>query len=312
MLQSNPELLNSAVGAFNGGRHVEALSYLDEIEVPPVHVAGYRELAEHVFFLRGAVIAALGKTFLAVDNLRKAYELNPRRIDVCERLGDLLVAAGDLVDGVYFKNKARELNKFSNNEDIIVIGDSHSDFLFSGIPRCKICWLGPATMHRVGRDGVDVLGLDLIKIPLEARIVLAFGEIDVRAHIGKIVASTGMRPEEVIEDLCERYFSSISEIQNRCPSVLLALTSVVPPFRILQNPNFPSVGSVAERALYAKMLNERLATGCAERGWSFLNVSRYFSNPGGAMYFEYSDGNCHVRREFSDVANYELGLAFGF
>ena len=46
---------------------------------------------------------------------------------------------------------------------IHIFGDSHSG-LFAATPGAVIHYIGPVTMHKVGRDGVQVFGLDLSRL----------------------------------------------------------------------------------------------------------------------------------------------------
>jgi hypothetical protein len=80
-----------------------------------------------------------------------------------------------------------------------VFGDSQAKCLFDGVPGCKLNWLGPVTMYRVGRDKAwflkepDIAG--------GAWAVLVFGGIDVRCHIGRIAEETGSPRRAVVASL---------------------------------------------------------------------------------------------------------------
>ena len=101
---------------------------------------------------------------------------------------------------------------------IVVIGDSHSVFCFGGIVEAEIYWLGPVTMHRVGRDGLRRLLFDKRRwigwSSVEAAI-LSFGEIDCRSHVETVASRTGRSVDAVLEELAGRYIEAVTPYAAR-------------------------------------------------------------------------------------------------
>jgi lysophospholipase L1-like esterase len=176
---------------------------------------------------------------------------------------------------------------------IHVIGDSHSRE-FRQIPSCKIHWLGPITMHRVGRDGLACVNLQQLKVKEGDVAVFAFGEIDVRCHIGKQRDQKNRDLDEVIENLVIPYFHTLALNRALYKKLLIVVYSVTPPVEICLNPKFPSYGPVEDRVAIAKTLNARLADLCKQLEIEFLDVYEDYANPDGTLKVEYSDGGVHI------------------
>jgi hypothetical protein len=68
--------------------------------------------------------------------------------------------------------------------NIHVFGDSHVSE-FSNIPGCLLHYVGPITMHRIGRDGLNFLDMTSYGVQENEVAIFVFGEIDCRCHIGK-------------------------------------------------------------------------------------------------------------------------------
>lgn len=93
---------------------------------------------------------------------------------------------------------------------IHVIGDSHSSE-FSGIKDCFIHHIGPRTMYRVGRNGLKILNFKDYNVSENDLVILTFGEIDVRCHIGKQVDFHGRELDEVLSTLVSNYLNTVLE-----------------------------------------------------------------------------------------------------
>lgn len=179
-----------------------------------------------------------------------------------------------------------------------VIGDSHSMEFFH-IPGCKVYWLGPITMHRVGRDGLCFLNIKNLQILEGQTVVFAFGEIDVRCHIGKQRDQQVRNLDEIIETLAIQYLHTILLNKAQYKDLTCIVYSVTPPTNQEFNPSFPFYGTLQDRIFIAKKLNARLAELCEQTGLEFLDVYQDYANIDGSLNPVYSDGGVHIHPQQS-------------
>ncbi len=171
---------------------------------------------------------------------------------------------------------------------IHVIGDSHS-MEFSKVPGTQIHWLGPITMHRVGRDGLGCVNLPAFGMQEGEVAVFAFGEIDVRCHIGKQRDEFKRNLNEIIETLATNYIQTIVTNRALYQRVLCIVYSITPPADGYNNPDFPFYGSLQDRVAITKKLNAHLAILCRKAGLEFLDVYKEYANREGALKPEHRD-----------------------
>lgn len=165
---------------------------------------------------------------------------------------------------------------------IHVFGDSHS-LSFAGIPNTEIHYLGPVTMHRIGRDGFDVApyGADIV--------VWMFGEIDARCHIGRL-RDEGRDQHKIIQTLVDNYIGAINK--NNGVNIVC---SVTPPSNFPKEVNDPSsiwarYGTIADRVTITRELN----TALRRKAGLFLDVYRHYSTRKGILRRWLSDGIAHI------------------
>lgn len=167
------------------------------------------------------------------------------------------------------------------------VGDSHCKWSFIGVPGVHAHWLGPVTMHRIGRDG-----LDLSEVPNDGRTLLCFGEIDVRCHLGVHSQDHPGGTSGVISDLSGKFLQAALNCGRR-----VAVMSVVPPAYVDSTPqhwDLPVHGSDEDRSLLTRELNESLRMGCLEHGLEYLDVHAAYADEDGMLPPELSDGNVHI------------------
>jgi hypothetical protein len=291
-----------AVNAFNAG-DVNAAS-VRATELPFLDAGIAREADFHL--LLAAIEQAFGKTHVAREHLQQAFALAPRRADIAERLGQLHMQTGDLREGIYFLQRSRRLTQMVGLEDVLVFGDSHSDFCFGGIPRCKVHWLGPMTMHRVGRDGLAALDVRQFGATAQHHLVFIFGEIDIRAHVTAQRDSHGRELTEVVRTLCDSYVETVAQNRVNTGALSATICSVPPPMVCENNAEVPFNSSLPERIAITRGTNQILREQCQLRGLHFLDLYRYFCSPAGHMVRGFSDQVVHIRREFCEIVEYEL------
>lgn len=174
--------------------------------------------------------------------------------------------------------------------NIYTCGDSHSKFSFFGIDSVKPYWLGPMTMHRVGRDCMD---FRTHGIPNDGILILAFGEIDARCHVHKHIS--GDNEDQVITELVEKYIAAVEK--NMKFFKRIAIMSVVPPAmkdKAAENSDLPFLGEDSDRARYTRKMNELLVSNCDRLGIGFLDLYTLYKDEAGMLPFEKSDGIVHI------------------
>ena len=195
---------------------------------------------------------------------------------------------------------------------IHAIGDSHAVATFAGISGVATYHVGPVTMHRVGRPEEPLLPAVVAGLPLGQFdvLILCFGEIDVRCHIGRQLDRSGSTLEFVVHELVNRYLAMATTLVIN--DVLMAVLAVVPPVPAdhAVNPNFPVVGTNEERVEYTRALNRYLAEQCALRGVLFVDVYTPYCDEHGMLRPELSDGSVHIG-DTSLVRNALADLLFG-
>jgi hypothetical protein len=158
---------------------------------------------------------------------------------------------------------------------LVAIGDSHCKF-WSGsdalwgpdrIAGVVTCHVGPglawnlverSSRTRAGRNVRHILR-DLGTQAYGGWVLLCFGEIDLRVHVLKHAAESGLRPG--VARLVERYLAFVLEAQRIHPRIALWAPGASQPAGIPDNPAYPATGSETERndatALFADLLDER-------------------------------------------------------
>lgn len=179
---------------------------------------------------------------------------------------------------------------------IFVFGDSHSK-AFEGIFGCRVNHIGPITMHRIGRDGLQILDIRNHGVTNGAMAIFIFGEIDVRCHIGKQRDEKERDLDEIIDTLAQNYIRTILENYSLYESLHIVVCSVTPPSDFAFNPDYPRYGLIEERTLISQKLNKALATLCNAYNIEFLDVYDHYAAPDGSLRFEISDRNVHIRAD---------------
>ncbi|MBE1208439.1 hypothetical protein [Aminobacter carboxidus] len=193
---------------------------------------------------------------------------------------------------------------------LITLGDSHSLFSFAGIAEAKIYWVGPRTMHRAARDGIASL------VPKNCRpvsgdvLVLSFGEIDSREHVGRIARKNGRSSIEEADALCDRFQVALDQFKGKCPA-RLALACIGP-----FNPDPAYLvyeGYENEDACRAdvKAIRDRINERMAAMGVAFVDFRAGYCNPDGTIIPALSDNNVHIDPRHSEPVLAALQQALG-
>lgn len=179
---------------------------------------------------------------------------------------------------------------------IHTIGDSHGGGVhglsgaFDLVGEVTPHHLGPRLMHSIGRDGLDMRKQG---IKDGDTVICCFGEIDCRCHVHKF----GPDYRKTIAATVERYVQALLANLKRLPRLRLCVYNIPPPIRKagkLENPEYPYLGTDAERRAYVNCMNELLAEQCARHGLIFVDVAREYADEHGFLRDSQSDGNVHV------------------
>lgn len=176
-----------------------------------------------------------------------------------------------------------------------IFGDSHTG-LFAASPSVIVHYLGPATMHRVGRDGASIF-VDAAKVNQGDALGFIFGEIDVRVHIAMQRTRFARAPDEIIETLVTAYLSTLCRLRDAYVSSPIIAFSVVPPAGY-RHPNFnrqmPRNGTDQERVGWTLQLNEALRRGALRAGFGFVDQYTPFANKRGLLDLRRTRDGTHV------------------
>lgn len=210
-----------------------------------------------------------------------------------------------------------------------VIGDSHASFCFTNIIPVKtkneqslffyqtkkkekkkipfsIHWMGPMTMHRVGRDGMKAVNLSNLQIRNGDVAVFVFGEIDVRCHIEKQSISQQRSWEEVMDDLSCRYIKTILENKKQFHHLSCVVCGVIPPTDRSFNVKYPFYGELETRVKLTQALNRKLQDLCTYHDLIFLDLYPDFSSKNGDLKKDVSDGGVHISPSLNDQVKQKL------
>ena len=176
---------------------------------------------------------------------------------------------------------------------IHVIGDSHCRE-FIGIENTVPHHIGPITMHRVGRDGIAALDFRVYQVQENDIVILSFGEIDVRCHIGKQRDLKNRELEEVIDTLLYQYLQTVRQCRSFYENIEVILYTVTPPTDQIDNPEFPKYGSIEDRIFISKLFNRKLEKMCSSNGLKLLDVYDDYADETGALNVILSDANVHI------------------
>lgn len=184
---------------------------------------------------------------------------------------------------------------------IHVFGDSHAKWCFRNIKGCVIHLLGPITMHRVGRDGIDFLDLRKFDVGEKDTAIFVFGEIDVRSHIGRQRDVKGRTLDEILDALVNNYIETVLRNRENYNQLQCIVFAVIPPThnKEKENPDFPFFGSIEDRVQITRELNKRLIQGCLNHGISVLNVYDLYCTKKGDLREIYVDVVVHIRTKYN-------------
>jgi hypothetical protein len=182
-----------------------------------------------------------------------------------------------------------------------VVGDSHAKFNFRDAGEFIVHYLGPVTMHRVGRDGRSLVRAVDLHVHDGDTVVWCLGEIDVRCHIVRQAERQNETVRGIVGRLAESFLHSVQDIQRDASGLQTIVLAVIPPTDQVTNEEFPTVGSLPERIKVRNLLNEALRRGCLSLGFRFLDPFPRFADSTGALKADMSDGNVHCGPAYASI-----------
>jgi lipopolysaccharide biosynthesis glycosyltransferase len=193
-----------------------------------------------------------------------------------------------------------------------IYGDSHALMLFKGLQmEHRNLFQFGKTMFRVGRDQ-HILNFTEDHNNSERIFCLVYGEVDVRAHIGKQV-HYGHHHKSVCRELADNYFKAIKAniVQYKAIIVVAIPPPVDPKDHTLPGHNhdepLPFIGTNSDRVIYTNDLNALLEEMCNEHGYYFFNPFDIYKRSDGTLNYDMSDGcihigkNAHFLRQFNTL-----------
>jgi hypothetical protein len=198
-----------------------------------------------------------------------------------------------------------DIETYASCSVVHVIGDSHSRE-FEGIKNCSIHHIGPVTMHRVGRDGFRILDFRSLGVKDRDCVVLCFGEIDVRCHIGKQRDFEHRSLDEVLDTLLENYFFSIFLNRSFYQDLNIIVYSVTPPSDRAFNLKYPYYGNIQDRVMISKKMNEKLISMAQSFDIHMIDVYDDYADENGILVPSLSDGNVHIGPLYRDPIQNQL------
>lgn len=186
-----------------------------------------------------------------------------------------------------------------------VFGDSHSK-IFEHYEHTRVHWLGPITMHRISRDGINFLDIKKYNVEDYDTVMYVFGEIDVRVHIGKQRDTQNVDLDIIINTLVRNYITTILVNAQNFKSLSSIIMCPVPPTNASFDEGYPYYGSVEDRISITKRLNQLLKEQAALYQIKVLDVYSQFANETGILEPSLSDGFVHIGMQAKEKLYLEL------
>ena len=182
---------------------------------------------------------------------------------------------------------------------LYIFGDSHACASFKNlqVPHENM-YQNSITMFRIGRDNTIInynLDMDITR----NTILLCYGEVDCRCHIGKQV-NLGRNEDTVINELVSDYFKTIT---NNIKNAKVIITSVIPPtsqieFEIMNGiilHEFPFVNSDEDRVRYTNKVNKKIEEFCLLNNYIYFDGYSFCRRDTGILSYELSDTRGHLK-----------------
>jgi len=202
---------------------------------------------------------------------------------------------------------------------LVATGDSQS-IVFWKIPFVSEHWLGfntslPLTMHRVGKDGLNIgdipktLGNGHEKFPIIPgnTIIYCYGYIDIQRRVFEQVVGKGRSLDEVLTKLVTDYFKVILENEQKF-KVLSCVYSVLPPS--IRNKEATPLCSLEQRIEATKQINSMLIEQCKIYNIKYLDMYSVMVDEKGVFRDELTSDGSHLDSSKVELLENELRKVF--
>ena len=175
-------------------------------------------------------------------------------------------------------------------------GDSHSVNGWEGVITHHI---GPTLCYSFGMQKLDRIDISKFNINDGDTIVFSLGEIDCRCHVHKHITNV-LKYETIIDNIIYNYFEAINlnltnaniKLKNIC------VFNIVPPVQkdtVLEDPDYPFLGTDEERKTYVLYFNKKLKEECIKKNYIFFDIYDNYCDENGYLIKDLSDGRVHIR-----------------
>ena len=236
----------------------------------------------------------------------------------------------DTCDNLLFAYKEKNDLVFRRNRDIIhCIGDSHVSF-FSGKDAIHPLWplhvgermpfktyrLGPSLAYNLCELNTTTRGREFLLmllglLPRQSNILLVYGEIDVRSHIGKQAFIQKRQEKELTEECADRYFRVIMEIKKMGFNV--GVWGVHPSNDLDSSPEnpYPAYGTCEQRNVITRLFNNCMDTLCMNNDIIFVSIFEDLIDPQLRPNEEYYFDKIHLSQRAFPLALSKIKAAYG-
>jgi len=183
-----------------------------------------------------------------------------------------------------------------------IYGDSHAFLLFRNLAKeHRNLFQFSKTMYSLGRD-TYITHFNECHNNTNTIFCFTYGEVDVRANIGKQV-HYGRNHVTVCNELVDSYFLAIKSLIKEYKAIIIV--AIPPPCRkdehiqcklhteITGGP-LPFVGTDSDRVIYTQYMNTLLETACKTYGFVFFNPFESYTRADGTLMYEVSDNCIHI------------------
>lgn len=196
-----------------------------------------------------------------------------------------------------------------------IYGDSHAGINFRNLQLDhRNLFQFSKTMFRIGRDN-EIINFKKDHNSKDRIFCLAYGEVDIRGHVGKQV-HYGRHHETVCKELVDSYFNTIKQNIKEYKAIIIVAVSPPTSDKDHEPCNIhtdatggpiPFVGTDWARVIYRNCINKMLEERCSKSGYVFFNPYQPYIREDGTLKYELSDKcihiweNAHVLSEFKKL-----------
>jgi hypothetical protein len=194
-----------------------------------------------------------------------------------------------------------------------IYGDSHAmlSFRYLNMEHRNLFQFS-RTMFRIGRDN-QIINFKSDHLSKDRIFCLAYGEVDVRGHIGRQV-HYGRHHETVCKELVDAYFLTIK--RNITEFKAIIIVAISPPTAQADHEQckihsedaggpIPFVGTDSDRIIYRNRMNELLKEECYKNNYLFFNPYEPYTRPDGTLKYELSDNCIHIGQNYFIISEFQ-------